>query len=192
MEEFHAICADWLLRMANGDKRALGDFYDATLGNCYGLALRIVRDRGIAEDVVAETYLQIWRSARRFDAARGTPLAWLLMICRSRAIDQTRQRERAVASLEAARVHDEFANHDDPSSLLIAMEQNTALHQALQALPELPRQILGLAFYRGLTHQEIAEYTGLPLGTVKSHIRRGQSRIRDVLRPADLDVGAAE
>ncbi len=181
MDESDAALGGWISRIGDGDEDALASFYDATLGNCYGLALRIVRDPGIAEDVVAETYWHVWRNAGQYDAQRGAPTAWLLTICRSRAIDQLRKQDQASSYAQPEELGAGMVDHDDPSALLIAMQDSSVLKQALQGLAETPRQVLGLSFYQGLTHQEISDHMGLPLGTVKSHLRRGQKCVRDAM-----------
>lgn len=189
MDEVNAKCRDCLQRMDAGDRQALRSLYDLTLGNCYGLALRIVRDAGIAEDVVAETYMQVWQQVSRFDPARGTPLAWILTICRSRALDALRRADPADTHPDPATLVIEVSAHDDPGALIEALGDSEALREALAALPDEPRQIIGLAFYRGLSHQEIADHTGLPLGTVKSHLRRGQERLRHHLEDRPRSTG---
>ena len=165
--------------MAHGDERALGDFYDATLGKSYALALRIVRDPQAAEDVVAETYLQVWREAHHFDATRGNPLAWLLTICRSRALDALRRREPADThpapdTLATAQISLTAATED----LVASLQEGHLVREAVTRLPPVSRQLLTLAFFRGLSHQEIAEHTGMPLGTIKSHLRKAQEALR--------------
>ncbi len=177
--------------MSQGDEAALSDFYDATHGYCYGLALRIVRDQSLAEDVCAETYWQAWRKAANYDNARGTPIAWLLVMCRSRAIDELRRNEAGVINVDVKFIEDNLVEHDDPSALISAMQEGDALAVALGALGEVPRQVLGLAFYSGLTHTEIAKHTGLPLGTVKSHLRRGQEALRIALNPVANQADSA-
>lgn len=181
-DETLAKCDDWLRAMARGEEQALAEFYDATLGRSYALALRIVRDREAAEDVVAETYLQAWREAARFDPARGNPLAWLLTICRSRALDYLRRLEPVAfhaepETLPGAEISTAVATED----LVASLEDGHRVRAAVAQLPEVQRQLLALAFFRGLSHQEIAEQTGLPLGTVKSHLRKAQDALRKLL-----------
>lgn len=193
-----------LARIVHQDEAALADFYRATVGRVYGLALRIVRHAPTAEEVAEDTFWQVWRQAPRFDAARGTALAWLLTIARTRALDALRARQRTQAhtvSADAlgaafdAAVSDE---HDaagactvaaepgaDPLDLLGALQDSQLLHQCLCRLEPVPRQLVALAFFRGLTHDEIAEQTGMPLGTVKSHIRRALAALRNWLAPPD-------
>lgn len=169
-------------RMAAGEQSALEALYDATVSRLYGLALRIVGTAAAAEEVVVDTYHQAWREAYRYDASRGAPLAWLTMMCRSRALDALRSRDPAIAHEDPASLVDEALDaRGDPLDLLCAMEAHGALHAALAALSPSQRQMLALAFFRGLTHEEIAAHTAMPLGTVKSQIRRALDVLRRVL-----------
>lgn len=169
--------------MADGDEAALRTFYDATVARVYGLALRITRNHGSAEDVAAEVYLQVWRDASRFDADRGAALAWTLTICRSRAIDHLRRRGPLPWQPDPESMEIEQAGPpgDDPESLLDACERDSRLHAALAALPAVQRQMVALAFFRGLSHQEIADHCAMPLGTVKTHIRKALEQLKGAL-----------
>ena len=172
-------------RMAQHDEAALGAFYDATIGKTYAVALRLTRSAALAEEVVADAYHQSWREAGRFDPARGSALGWLVVICRTRALDALRARDPALAhDNPTALIADaDQAHADDPLDLVNATEVHGALHAALAALPAQRRQLLGLAFFRGMSHQEIAAHLGLPLGTVKSQIRRALDSLRGALEP---------
>jgi RNA polymerase sigma-70 factor (ECF subfamily) len=175
-----------LARMAAGDETALGAFYDATMPRVYGLAVRICGNFATAEEIAADVYHQCWTGAARYDAARSRVMTWLLMICRSRAIDAVRSRDPAVAH-EAPETlvedDDERPRERDPQDLLDLMQSGTAVHAALAQLSPVQRQMIGLAFFRGLSHQEIAAHSRLPLGTVKAHIRRALELLRDSLAP---------
>ena len=175
----------WIGAIARGDEKALGELYDATLGRVYGLALRITCNAHAAEEVAEDVYWQVWRQALRFDPARGNAMTWLLTIARSRALDSLRREDEADAHPQPETlIAFEAAQEGDPQNLLEATQRSHALHAALETLDVLPRQLLALAFFRGLTHEEIAEQTALPLGTVKSHIRRALTALRGVLTPA--------
>jgi RNA polymerase sigma-70 factor (ECF subfamily) len=177
-----------VLRICDQHEQSLARLYETTAGRVNGLVMRIVRVAALAEEVVEDVYWQVWREAPRFDAGRGKVLAWLLAIARSRAIDALRRTERTRAS-EVAVDDDEALDaladgpdrSDDPLDLLGAAEHHARLHALLASLEPLPRQLLTLAFFRGCTHDEIAAQTGLPLGTVKSHIRRTLTVLRDQL-----------
>jgi RNA polymerase sigma-70 factor (ECF subfamily) len=185
-DDLERACVDWLRAVAAArDEQAFAALYDATLGKCYALAVRITRDRGAAEDVVAATFQQVWQHAPSFDPVRGRALAWLTTICRSRALDHLRRRDRAATHPDPVRLAgEEPQDAADPADLLEALEQHSVLRAAIAALPVLPRQLLGLAFFRGLSHQEIATELGMPLGTVKTHLRKVQEQLRGLLASA--------
>ena len=178
----HAQQRLWITAMAAGDELALGQLYDATLGKVYGLALRITGKPESAEEVVGDVYLQAFREAARFDAERGVVLAWLMMITRSRALDHLRRRDMAESHPEPHTLHPErHVGENDPLDGLLELESNSRLRTALEKLAPLQRQMLALSFFRDLSHQEIAGQTGMPLGTVKSHIRRALEKLKPFL-----------
>ncbi len=168
-------------RCADGDEGALAELYDRFGRAAYGLALRIVRDATQAEDVVQEAFMDLWRSAARFDASRSRPASYLLTFVHRRAVDLIRreqarpQRGGDVDDLSVA------STADDPPSVVVASEQGTTVRQALAALPVLQRQVLELAYFNGLSQSEIAERLGEPLGTVKSRTHVALSRLRELL-----------
>lgn len=172
----------WIAQVMRQDQNAFNTLYEAAVGRVYGLALRITRNTALAEEVSEDTFWQVWREAPRFDATRGTALAWILTIARSRALDALRARDPAeLAEDPAALITAEGAPNENPLDLLNATQADHALHEALAQLEAEPRQLIALAFFRGLTHGEIATHTGLPLGTVKSHIRRGLITLKSLL-----------
>ncbi len=172
----------WIKQISDGDEQALGQLYDAALGRVYGLALRITRNPQSAEEVAEDVFWQVWRQARRFDAARGNAITWLLTITRTRALDSLRREDEADPHPEPETlIAAEESKEGDPQDLLEAMQRDHRLHAALAMLDALPRELLALAFFRGLTHEEVAAHTGLPLGTVKSHIRRALAALKGAL-----------
>jgi RNA polymerase sigma-70 factor (ECF subfamily) len=174
--------AEWIARIAEHDERALASLYDATLSRVYGLVLRIVRRADLAEEVVEDTYFQVWRQALRFDPARGSAQTWLLGMARSRAIDRLRREARFAAdSLDVDDAPQLDGRAEPADELLAAARGHAELHRALMQLQAQPRQLVALAFFRGLSHEEIASQTELPLGTVKSQIRRALIALRQVL-----------
>lgn len=175
-----ALLLQLLARMAQGEQQALAALYDQTVSRVYGFANRLVHNAGAAEEIASDVYLQAWRGAAKYDPLRSKVLTWLLMICRSRALDWLRARETAEVLHDAPEtLAEETASPGgSPHDLLEAVQSGHALHQALAKLPPVQRQLLGLAFFRGLSHQEIAEQARLPLGTVKSHIRRAVDTLR--------------
>jgi RNA polymerase sigma-70 factor (ECF subfamily) len=172
----------WIAGIVDHDERALLALYEATLSRVYGLVLRLVRRAQLAEEVAEEVYFQVWRQAPRFDPERGRPLTWLLGMARSRAIDAIRRESRfqheeldeqaTVLATPAAESGDE---------LLAVAQGHAELHRALLLLKPQPRQLVALAFFNGLSHEEIASQTSLPLGTVKSQIRRALITLREAL-----------
>jgi RNA polymerase sigma-70 factor (ECF subfamily) len=177
LDELALLVAD----MRQGNERALESLYDATVGKLYALASAILRQADDAEDVVCATYAQAWESAASYDVQRSSVLGWLLMICRSRALDVLRKRQVRREGLGTAE-HDRIDDRtDQPEDLLSLMQQSSRVHAALAALPVERRQLVSLAFLRDLTHHEIAGITGMPLGTVKSHLRRALLQLREHL-----------
>jgi len=165
--------------IANGDRAAFDRLYDQCLSRVYGLALRVVRRPETAEDVVAEVFLQVWRKAKNFDASRSPALAWLLLLTRSRALDQLR-RDQAWRGSSFEEIEGEEHPTPDPGphDLLEVVQRDGHLHQALTALDDESRQLIALAFFRDLSHSELAEATNTPLGTVKSRLRRAMQTLR--------------
>jgi RNA polymerase sigma-70 factor (ECF subfamily) len=168
--------------MANKDEVALGQLYDMTVERLHALALRIVRDPGLAEEVTEDALFQAWREAHRFDVNRGKVITWLLTICRSRALDALRRVDTAVCVEDA----DMYRSHEaslsaEPERLIRRFETGNAVHTALMQLPANERQAISLAFFRGLTHQEIADHWEMPLGTVKTLMHRGFAQLRVAL-----------
>jgi len=178
-----AVLAGLVERIARGEHDALGTLYDSTVGKLYALARLMLRNDADAEEVVCDVYAQVWQGAVLYRGERGGVLAWLLMICRSRALDlMRRNRVRAPsATLEAADQENLVCPAPGPEDILDLMQQGSVVHRALEKLTPVRRQLVSLAFFRGLSHFEIAEETSLPVGTVKSHIRRALVSLREEL-----------
>lgn len=161
---------------------ALRALYDLTAGKLYGVALRVVGNREWAEDVLQEAFLNIWRIAGDYRTALSPPMAWMGVIVRSRALDFLRRRasERADAALELDDVIAETVAGDgaNPMDTSQASEQAWALHECLRKLENKQREVVSLAYLRDLSHGELAEQLKLPLGTVKTWIRRGLEQLR--------------
>lgn len=169
-------------RMARGDEAGLAELYDDTAARVYGLALRITGEAAAAEEVTSEVYLQAWQQASRYDAERGKVLTWLLTLARSRALDHLRRSKHHAVRAEPGDVSaDSVSDGNDPLDLLLAVERGHRLHQALRALTPVQRQLLALAFFKGLTHAEIAAHTGMALGTVKTSLRRAMQLLKPLL-----------
>lgn len=169
-----------LAAVAGGDETAFAAFYDATSARAYALILRITRAAALAEEVMSDVYLQVWQQAQRFDAARGNAQAWLYMLCRSRALDQLRRREPVETCADPDHLRDDAAD-GSPLDLLLVLDRSAAIHTAVARLGEVERQLLALAFFRGLSHQQIADHTGMPLGTVKTLLRTAMRTLKDQL-----------
>jgi RNA polymerase sigma-70 factor (ECF subfamily) len=179
-----------LAAVARGDERALGELFDATGGLVYALAERILRDAREAEETLVEVFHHVWRRAGRYDAGRGPVETWLLVITRSRALDRLRARE-VRARHEGGELEAGFGSLADPGEPvdagLVAAERSDALASALAALSERERHVIELAFFLGRTHEEIARETGLPLGTIKSQIRRGLEKLHGLLTTLEAE-----
>lgn len=171
----------WLQAVARGDQRAFEALYDDTLPRVFALVRRICIDPALAEEVVEDAYVQAWREAGRYDTRRGAPVAWLLTIARSRALDALRRREPAQVVPEPHALVPDPETSADPLDLLLLFESASATHRALASLAPRERQMIGLAFLRGMTHAEIAAETGWPLGSVKTTIRRALATMRRIL-----------
>jgi RNA polymerase sigma-70 factor, ECF subfamily len=173
-------------RMAGGDHLALGELYDRHARLLYSLALRIVRERSDAEDVLQETFSQAWRQANRFEASRGTVVGWLVTVTRSRALDRLRQRRtQREGAADFDRVADNLPDQSRALDLqLVTAEQANRVRQALAALPDELRIPLELAYYEGLSQSEIAERLRTPLGTIKTRMRQTLLRLREALAGA--------
>lgn len=167
--------ADLLTRIADRDTEAFAAFYDRYAPRAFGLALQLLRNRPDAEDVLQETFLQVWRSAGRYDPGRASAEAWLLMLARSRAVDRLRRR-RAVGGSDDL---PDVPTGPDPAELPELRDEGCRLATALGHLPPEQREPIALAFYRGMTHDQIARHLAVPLGTVKTRIRLGLTRLRD-------------
>jgi RNA polymerase sigma-70 factor (ECF subfamily) len=169
-------------RIASGDSAALSDLYDLSSRFVYGICLKVLRNGADAEEVTLDVYAQAWRQASRFDANRGEPLAWLLMLARSRAIDRLRSRggiRRHEEDLE--KVRDLASSGADPETLSSLAQRASTVRAALSCLPAEQREVIELAYFEGLTHTEIAEKLAQPLGTTKSRIRLALRRLRNAL-----------
>ncbi len=180
-------------RIGAADEAALAELYDATFRRIFSMVQTITRNHQCAEEVAEDVYWQVWRQALRFDPRRGTVMAWLFTLARSRALDHLRRADIAQPHADPDTLRGEVAApRADPAQWLSALQAESALNAALLGLEPLPRQLLSLAFYRGLTHDEIAADTALPLGTVKSHIRRALAALRSQLASRGVQPGAVE
>lgn len=168
---------DLLRRVAAGDRAAFRRLYDLQAPRLYAVALRVTRQAPLAADAVHDAFLQVWRHADRFEAMRGSPAAWLLSLVRYRALDIARRRGREVAQ-DDIDLPEPVDDAPDPLDRLASSRDAAALHGCLGQLEAERRRLLLLAFVEGLSHSEVAERVRMPLGTVKSWIRRSLQALR--------------
>lgn len=170
--------------MAAGDRSALARLYDLMAGPIYSLASRLLGDATEAQDVVQDIFLQVWRTAGSYDASRGTVFSWIATLTRNRAIDRLRMRRRRSELLAGAAPELQptaTAGEADSAASLWVREKATAVRAALTDIPPDQQQAIELAYFGGLTQQEIAARLNEPLGTIKARIRRGLLRLKDRL-----------
>ncbi|MDB5964631.1 MAG: polymerase subunit sigma-24 [Polaromonas sp.] len=169
-------------RVALADEPALRELYDLTSSRLYGVAVRVVTNREWAEDVLQEAFVNIWRIAGDYKASLSPPMAWMGLVVRSRGLDFLRRRasDRADRMQELDDVIADTVAGDSPNPMDMAMasEQAKALHECLSQLDNKQREVVSLAYMRDLSHGELAEQLKLPLGTVKTWIRRGLEQLR--------------
>jgi RNA polymerase sigma-70 factor (ECF subfamily) len=165
------------------DATALTQLYQCTASVLLTFTRGFVRNRQDAEEVIQDVYLHVWLASRDYDPARGQVLSWLFMLCRSRALDSLRR--KTLVCKYAAAIRNKSAESCDagPHDDLQQLQQIGAIHQKIALLSPLRRRVIGLAFFRGLSHRQIASSTGLPLGTVKAHVRRALHVLRKELEP---------
>jgi RNA polymerase sigma-70 factor (ECF subfamily) len=171
-------------RIAKSDQSALATLYDTTNRLAYGLILRVLGDASTAEEVLLDVYTQVWRQAANYDIGRGSPLAWITTIARTRAIDrlrsgwQDRQRKESLDLL-----NDRETTAANPEQSSVNSERQQFVRNALSELSPEQREVIELAYYGGLSHSEIATKLDQPLGTVKTRTRLGMMKLREALTP---------
>ena len=170
-----------IARSAAGDERAFAELYDATAPRVFGLVLRILVDRAQAEEVAQEVYLEAWRRAERFDANRGAAIGWLLQIAHARAVDRVRASQAQRDRDARIGLRDTDVPVDEVAERVETSLESARARRALGELSEAQREAIELAYFGGLTQTEIAERLGTPLGTVKTRMRDGMRRLREIL-----------
>jgi RNA polymerase sigma-70 factor (ECF subfamily) len=170
-----------LLRVAGGDQRAFEDLYTLVSGPVFGLVKRVVRDPAQSEEVAQEVLLELWRSAGRFDPGRGSALAWVLTLAHRRAVDRVRSARAAVDREQREALRAQAPAYDQVAEEVEAGLEREWVRRCLNRLTALQRQSVTLAYYDGYTYREVAERLSLPLGTVKTRMRDGLTRLRDCL-----------
>jgi RNA polymerase sigma-70 factor, ECF subfamily len=188
VEESHARLAALMARAALRDRKAFAELYEATRSKLFAVSLRIVRERPLAEEVLQDSFVSIWNHAGDYAQARSAPLTWMTAIVRNRSLDVVR-RTRELADVDdtlAAALVDETAA---PGPEAQARADAHSLRRCLEELDAEQRQSIALAFFHGLSHSELALHLRKPLGTVKTHVRRGLMRLRDCLMRGGLERG---
>ena len=175
-----------LTRVAKGDHQAFSQLYDHSSTLLFTLAVRILGNHEEAAELLQDVYLEVWRKVSRYDIGRGTPVAWLVTLTKSRAIDRLRARaargHQATNSLEAGPAAQVTDMGPSPFETQADQELRTAVGAAVAGLPQAQQQAIELAYYEGLSHTEIAVRLNQPLGTVKTRIKLGMSKLRDGLQ----------
>lgn len=186
----NARLAALLARIALSDQRAFDELYRMTGAHLYAVALRIVRERAIAEEILQEAYVSVWHHAGTYDSTRSQAITWLTSIVRNRALDLKRRREIDTIALQG--VDDdappmEFpANEPTAVEMLLSAADARAVRDCIETLEGGTRQAIALAFFHGLSHGELAAHLQQPLGTVKSWVRRGLEKLRGCLDSAEV------
>ena len=180
-----------LARVALGDQRAFAELYRQTGAHLYAVALRIVRDGAVAEEILQEAFVSVWHHAASYDAAKSQPITWLTSIVRNRCLDQLRRREIDTVNLagdddEDAPAWDPPSGGPTPVDLLLAGADARSVRDCVDTLEPGPKQAIALAFFQGLSHGELAAHLREPLGTVKSWVRRGLEKLRRCLDAAGV------
>ncbi len=177
-----------LKAVSRGDEQALAQLYDNYRVILFGLLVRILNSREEAEDVLQEVFLQVWRRAKDFDETRGKPFTWLVTLARSRAIDRLRSLG-ARGRVAQASVREASEEVSDAAFDTFRSEQRALVTSALSQLPEEQKRPLVLAYFEGLTQSEIAANLGAPLGTIKTRMRAGMMKLREVLAGKNESFG---
>lgn len=180
------VAVELIRQMGGGDEEALMAFYERFSPVLYGMALKMLRDENESEDVLQETFIHLWKKAALYDSRLSSPSTWAVMILRNKAIDRLRSRQRADKfAARAAKVWDGLPDYDEISAEQpLLRERRVMVRTALMGLSSERRQVVELAFFSGLTHEEIAQRLGIPLGTIKTRIRRALIELRDLVGEA--------
>jgi RNA polymerase sigma-70 factor (ECF subfamily) len=170
-----------LALVAAGDEQAFAELYRRVAPAVFGLVVKVVRDPAQAEEVTQEVFVELWRTASRFDPARGTARSWVMTCAHRRAVDRVRSAERAARRDDLAGRRDQGRPYDEVVEQVETGLERERVRRGLAALTDLQREAVVLAYYGGYTHRQIAELLGVPSGTVKTRLRDGLLRLRDHL-----------
>ncbi len=174
-----------MVQLASGDQSALEYIYRATSTKLFGICYRILGDRKEAEDALQDVYVNLWQRADRYDPTRASPISWLATFARNRAVDRLRTgkvRQNAVPVEEAAPMPDNAPMADD---VMIDSERTARVHTCIETLEENQRSAIKTAFFEGQTYAQLAEAQNVPLGTMKSWIRRGMAKLKTCLEASE-------
>jgi len=182
IEEQQGKLYNLILAIQASDEQAFSEFYDLLVSKIYALSYRMLNNTSDAEEVVSDVFTQIWQQARNYNAQKANVIAWTLMFTRSRSLDLIRKRKAAQIKTSAT---DEFViniidSNNEPERIIEMFQDNSRTHQLMASLSAKQRQLLALSFFRGLSHQEIANATNIPLGTVKSNIRKALIQLQSI------------
>lgn len=173
--------AGLLARSARGDEQSFAQLYDATAARVFGLVLRVVRDPAQAEEVSQEVFLELWRTAARFDPSRGSAISWMMTVAHRRAVDRVRAAEASTRREASYSMANQVVAHDETAESATESLEAARVRGALSTLTATQRQAVELAFLSGYTHTEVAGLLDVPVGTAKTRIRDGLIRLRDTL-----------
>ena len=173
---------DRLLAMvARGDEQAFAELYQRVAAAVFGLVSKVVRNPSQSEEVTQEVFVELWRTASRFNPARGSARSWIMTCAHRRAVDRVRSAESAARRDDLAGRRDQGRPYDEVVEQVEASLEREHVRRGLEALTDLQREAVVLAYYGGYTHREISELLGVPSGTVKTRLRDGLIRLRDHL-----------
>jgi RNA polymerase sigma-70 factor (ECF subfamily) len=170
-----------MTRVAGGDEQAFAELYRQLAPAVFGLVGKVVRNPAQSEEVTQEVFVEVWRRAARFDPGRGTARSWIMTCAHRRSVDRVRSAERAARRDDLAGRRDQGRPYDEVAEQVETGLEHEQVRRSLDALTELQREAVVLAYYGGHTHREIAELLGVPSGTVKTRLRDGLIRLRDHL-----------
>ncbi|MFJ3497928.1 sigma-70 family RNA polymerase sigma factor [Streptomyces sp. NPDC086091] len=167
--------------VALGDEQAFASVYDVVVGPVLGVVRAVLRDQAQSEEVAQEVLVEVWRTAPRYRADRGSAINWILTLAHRRAVDRVRSVEAAAVRDHKAALLDRTPEYDEVTEQVEARLEREQVRRCLRTLTEIQRQAVTLAYYRGMTYRQVAEALALPLGTVKTRLRDGLIRMRDCL-----------
>ncbi len=170
-----------LAQVARGDQRAFEQVFERVAAPVYGIVRRVLRDPAQSEEIAQEVLLEVWRQAARFSAERGSAMSWVMTIAHRRAVDRVRTEAAATARISRASWQGSGAEYDQVAEQVEVRLEQERVRRCLDALTDLQRESVDLAYYGGYTYREVAELLGIALGTVKTRLRDGLIRMRDCL-----------